>query len=407
MSTVREFTVNIITESGFTNFSVSPSARVTFVRGDIIRISNDSFSSVSVSVGSFDSQRYGSGTLNMTIAAGAAIQRGIISTATLGDTALTVSGGGQSRTILLSIVASLDSTPASFSLGGPQTGLNPNVEVFLPNITITGINTSVTATGTNLLLRRSNGGGWTTNLTVVEGTVLLVKATSPANYNQTVRSTLTVGGTTAFVDLSTKLSAETGGTFFPFPVPLGSAPISLSQIISFYAGTTPRNLNAFRKTNLAGSLIPNITQNANIAGATGNISLSQFRGSGTTLFFAQAPISKNESAITTGGAQSRTLTWIAGTDFQLGFGPRMSTNVNYRYVVTQDSGGGLSTGISIFPANHATYSQNNNTFSVQASAAFNQERIFQGSVTVFAQSRFDASIIASSTFSYGFVFTGP
>lgn len=317
--------------------------------------------------------------------------------------------GSNSGSLNLTVTNTLDSTPNAFDLGPDLAGLQPNDVASLSLVVVAGINTGVTASVINGTFTVNNGLSQT-SATVFSGDKIQVYGQGSSSYNTPRSVVLTVGGVSDSVVLTTS-NSPASGTFIA--APFVNFPISLQAVKNFFGGN---NLNYPAANNLrsylrGGPYVPDIIQNNGVP-TEGTLSLSNLLNSGTTLFFKVLPRSQSASANTVWGAQTLSLVWSLGsgtTNFDVGYGIGMRGAVNYRYTITEDIGSGKSTGafLSVNSGSANDYNPDNDYVRVSVTVGANIEARYSGTITIYIQSKYNTSIVHTTTMKYFLNFFGP
>jgi hypothetical protein len=311
--------------------------------------------------------------------------------------------------LYIKITDGIDATPDAFSVGPSYSGVSTSDRIAGAPFTVTGINTPVSASCSAGADFTVNGGSSVTSATVQAGDKIQLFVTSPSSWGASRTGTMTVGGVSASFTVTTATDPGTGQVI---NFPKVSLPISLTDVINFFGGTSLayppyRNLRAYLK---GGSYVPNITKNASVP-SSGNLSLSQFAGSGTSLIFSVYPKAQSVSGSTSGVMRTLSITWGVGLSgnmgFDVGYGPGMKGAVEYRYTLSQSSGGMLSTGIQMTSntGSPGTWSEDNTSVTLSQTHQ-NLERRYSGVVTIQIRSKFNNAVIVSISANYSFNFYG-
>jgi hypothetical protein len=312
----------------------------------------------------------------------------------------------------------VDAQPDQFDLGPNISGLQPADTFVSSLVTISGITTSVNAsvstTGGTAYFTVNNGTSQT-SATVSNGQRIQVFGTASPNYSDTATVTLNIGGVTDSINVTTT-NTPPAESLIPFPVT--GVPIALSQVKAFFGGTDP-TLNTVAPNNMrsyyrGSSRVPDISQNDGIP-SSGQIKLTDFIGSYTTLYFTKFPRSISKNMYTGNGSVSTYQTWSLGSSgddkFDIGFGPGMRGAVDFSYSLSQDTGGGKSTGVTLVVASGGsagTYNPGNNYVTVQSpTVTGNSEARYSGTVTINVRSKYSPYPVKSTTVKYFFNFYGP
>lgn len=191
-----------------------------------------------------------------------------------------------------------------------------------------------------------NGGSFVSSAVVNNGDNVVVRGTTSATYGADSWIQLTLAADNAVADvvyIKNEPDPATGfddGSAIPFGHATG--PIPMSDITKFFAGypvsdiyTPPYNLGSFYR---GGLHVPNMAINTAIP-TSGTISYSNFRNSGTVLYFVRRPGTKavNYNSISA-PAEGQTLAiawyvfdseWFGTADWEMGYGPYMKWACEY------------------------------------------------------------------------------
>lgn len=316
----------------------SSGSRLAMQPGDVLTINHTSASNAtSVTASGFDTLRWTVGT-SLVISRNSSGSRTVKTGATTGAENITVSATGYSSgTIYINIQSSVDSTPDQFSFNSITNAI-PSNEYSLGSFTISGINTTISCSpsGTAGTKIQVNGGPITTTAqNVVNGDLVRVWGTAPSAYNSSTSATVSAGGVSHTATITTQ-AAPPPGTAIPLGITSGT--ISLDNIRRLYGpatvsgsgvsyGTAAMN-NYYR----GGTYVPNITSgtpnNSNIP-TSGQISLSNFYGAMTSLFYSDRPTVQSLSLNTLSSSQSGAMVWRNGIEWDMGYGPDMVNLVEY------------------------------------------------------------------------------
>lgn len=310
----------------------------------------------------------------------------------------------------LGILPDADTTPDPFNLGPNISGLQPSDNFVLSFVNVSGINTgvpaSVSSTGGSVYMN-VEGGANTTSTTVYNGNQIVVRGTAANTYGTSITVTLNINGSTSTCIVTTT-STPPADSLIQFV----SNPITLNAIKSFFGGdllppfAPPNNLLAYLK---GGAYVPNITQNSGVP-AAGSISLMNFNISYTTLYFSTLPRSVAKNASTLGGTTSLASTWaVSGGDntFDVGYGPGMKGAAEFSYSISEDSGSGLNTGVTLeVQTGLAGTFRKGNTYVIVRSpnVSGNTEARYSGTLTISVRYK---GYVQSASCKYFFNFFGP
>ena len=407
----------------------SSSNRLDMGPGDVLTVTHTNSSPASVpnaAVGSFSSNQWTS-TSAMSISRGSSQTRTVKTGATNATPNLLVTISGYSSAyIYLNIVSSTDSTPNAFSFSSVSNAI-PGTEYALGQFTVTGINVGVTASASGTAgtkFRVNNGTLSTGSKTVTNNDRVYVYGTSSSSYNTSTSATISIGGVSHTATITTPTSPPEGTRI---PIGVSSGAISLDNVRRLFgpSGGSPGTYGTAAMSNYyrGGTYVPNITtgtpNNSNIP-TSGQISLSNFYNSFTSIFFQSGPNNKYQAMNTTGQAPTATVSWYPGTDWTMGYGPDMEDLCEYKFVhevdVLSENIGSLNSATLVM--NGTSYnllsSQADRTSSygtgsiyITVSAAQNSEAFLVGTITVTARHRVYTSYTISRTMQYNFAVYGP
>lgn len=400
--------VNITTyqEPGTYLLGVSPSS-LTVVRGDTITFSyeNSGGPPVTVAISGFTTSTFTNSTQITLTFDGDSEQRTVRTDATLTTVNLTVSAPGfTSKNVSITITSGIDDTPDAFSFINIPTA-QPSSVVESNTITLSGFNVNVNVSLTNgASYMRANDGVWRTTGLVASGETLKVRLTAAGTYNTAKSTTVTVGNTSTTWTVTTA-NDPGSGTVINFPVQTAGT-VKLSDIKSFFGGSSPpNNLRSYLK---GGAYVPNITKNAGVP-SSGTITLQDFIGSGTALYYVRYPASRTAAinTIPSGGVVS--VNWDysnSGSTWNpiIGFGS-LADNCQYRYKVTVTSGAVTSS----VPSSVGVWSAWGSTKSITLSfnAPSNSESSNTGYVDFQVRSIYNTAIVTGASANYALEAYGP
>src|SRR6056300_789887 len=107
-----------------------------------------------------------------------------------------------------------DTTPDAFDFTD-QSNLSLSTLTYSNNVTISGINQSVSVSATNGAQFSINGGSYVTSGSISNGQTLRVRLTSSGSYNTVVSTTVTVGGTSDVWSITTRTQVQATTPTFP------------------------------------------------------------------------------------------------------------------------------------------------------------------------------------------------
>lgn len=287
----------------------------------------------------------------------------------------------------------VDNVPNQFSLGPDLGGFIPGDSFSLSTFTVSGINSStpisLTWSGGGSASFSKNGSGSFTSSTVNNGDVIRVYGNVTGDYSSSNTATININGVTDSVTLTTTSTPPADETIYF----AHGTNVSLNSIKAFFGGTLlppnapANNLAAYRR---GGTYVPDITPNnaipTTVAPGT-PISLNQFRGAATVLNFTNYPDSVVKNI--PNGTTTSSITWAvsgAGADsiFDVGYGPGMKGAALFSYSISQDSGEGLSTGVSMAVESGSPGTPTLHNTWVRLTATSSVGTIFTGTLTISA-----------------------
>lgn len=411
-STAFSVSTNEKFEFGGRNTTVNGGNEPQYVQGSTITFTNTSLSDASVTFYNLSSLVW-TNTAQFTLAPNQSTTRVIKADAPTANTSsvLLKIGSTYIGNGIFSIISGVDSTPDPFSLGPDQSGLEPNVEVFLPSVLISDISGTTVAVSTlNMQFRIGNDTVWrTSSSSLSNNTRLYCRAFAAAGYNTLKTCRLTISNVFDEVVITTAASPNQG-TYVPFP--RTTVPISLGEVIQFFGGSPgfgpPTNMLAYFK---GSAFVPDIPQNSE-ALRSAPIKLTDFLGSGTTFYFVRPPEGRSIAANTVSSAQTIGLRWTSNANgtlgWEMGYSPSMTTNTQYRFEVTAlESFDGSTDLPTITPVGYGTYSTSNNYIDIAATSGQNTEKNYRGKIKIFAKSSYAPTVITTHEFNYSLYFFGP
>ena len=168
-----------------------------------------------------------------------------------------------------------DTTPDAFDFTD-QSNLSLSTLTYSNNVTISGINQSVSVSATNGAQFSINGGSYTTSGSISNGQTLQVRLTSSSNYNTAVSTTVTVGGTSDAWAITTRTQAQ------------ATTPSSPSATLQTNTSSSTQTVRALAVAQSGDTLQIKVGSGGSWANATtGNAysDLSQSRNSSVTYYF--------------------------------------------------------------------------------------------------------------------------
>lgn len=400
---MANYTITVTTyyENGFGSLTFGPDIQLQ--RGDTVTIdySTATGNSATVTCSGFTNTVFTNNS-TMYLSPGQTETRTVRSDATFGIVTLSASSSvGSTGYVDVEVVSGIDDTPDSFSLGPNITSANPGETIYAPKINVSGINTQVTASVTgNAQVSHSGSNQWSSSITVSSGDTIYIRMTASSAYSTSVSTTLSIGTGSDYWSITTKTDPGSGEVI---NFPKTTTPISLTDVIDFYGGdgvsSTQRNMRAYLKGD---GLVPNISQNSAIP-TSGELRLTDFLGSATSLYLEKEPQSGVFFGDTTQGETSGTINWYFGgsqsRDPKLGFGNMIET-VEIKWILN-DPTGQVSMDVS------ETYSTLHRGMTLSASAPSNSENLYQGTVDCYIRSTYDPTKEITFTVNFSFSFYGP
>jgi len=308
-----------------------------------------------------------------------------------------------SRTVYITVVSNVDTTPDSFSLGPDISNATPNSVYDAQLVTVSGINASTVASCGGKQFKIGIGGTYSTgNKNVINGNTIYVRATANNNYSGTTTTVLNIGGVTDSWTITTTVDISAGEKIY---LGISSGQIKLSDIKSFFGGTSaPNTLSSFLRS-LPYPLVPNIAENSGVPTSL-PIKLTDFYGSATSLVFTQPPLNRSTGTPTT----SININSTAGVDWDLGFGPSMLSAVQIRYIVSNQQVSGMGSNPAApsitTQGNLGTFSSGNTILNINLSTQSAQTVSYTGTITIQVRHPRDTSAVVSANFNYSMYFYG-
>lgn len=397
------------------NIQVTPSSRQQLQPGDTVTFIHSAAAgaNVTVSLSGFLSDRWTSSS-TLLLGRGQSAVKTIKSSPVYSNGSITLSASGYSSgSFLFETVSNVDTTPDQFDLGPHVNGANPNREYFSNEISVTGINTTVSAVVTNAKMSINNGAYVTTQTPVKLNDRIRLLITSHTAYGGSKTATLQVGSTSDNLVITNKADPDSGEIIY---APFTALPIKLTDVGLFFGvhrdPTDAYNLDPQLSHYIkGGDFVPNISANSAVPSAL-PIKLTQLVGSATSLYFEVLPNSKSHGVNTVGSAQTMTLTWNGATgDFGIGFGKGMrdACELKFDVVVTNTPLNRTASEVSITSqfSTHSTYKKGNWWLTLTASAPFNSEGEFVGTVTISARHPEKPLQVISETIAFRLFYYGP
>lgn len=302
------------------------------------------------------------------------------------------SAWGSSKTLAITVNASVDSTPDAFSF---TTVSNANrSQVYYSNsIVISGITSSISASisGGSATFKVNNG-SYVTSATVYNGDVITLKMTSSSLWGTGTSTTFTAGASQAVWTVSTVADQS---NYQKISVGLATGGIKISHIRDYFAGLSGKISEYIR----GGSRVPNITENNAIPTSALNMKYSHFRNTKTTFYVKVAPsnimVPDKDAGL---GAQNFSVNWEVGVDWFLGYSSLMHQQAEFYYTYTVQASSGDSGMVSVSTGyTLGSWDSRNTDVQVAFAIPANQDTHFIVYVTCYARSKYNNSVIVSTT----------
>ena len=319
-------------------------------------------------------------------------------------TLTSTNGTGGSGTWYYKTVVGSDVVPDQFDLGSDATDVTRSELTYSSpdNIfgTSPGVDVDISISGGGGEYRINNGAYTSTAGTLIQGDTVQVRVTSSASYNTTVSTTLTVGTVTDTWEATTIVDPGEG-TKIPLGITSGS--LKLSDLQTFFGGPT----NSFNPPYLRnGTYVPTILDGTNDGIPTsGNLTVRDFLGSASLFIMDTPPTLQGgyRDTSTSGpgeGAGDITVRWDIGTDWDIGYGPGMKNNAEFKYEITFSLLiiNGVEGDVTITSgATYGTYSDLNTYIDLTVSVAEDQVSYYSGTIKFFARNKTDNLAIVSAS----------
>lgn len=406
---MANFNVKIIqfSEMGDVLFAADPS-RLTVVRGDTITfIREDAGGRVGAPTLSGFISGVFTNTANVSLAAnGSTAVKTVKTNATLGAMYLTVSSPDFTPfSFEVNVTSGLLTTPDNFNFDNVSLA-QPGSTVESNQITVSGINVPVSVTMSAGQFMIGKDGIWRTSGTVSNNDKVRLRHIASVNYNTTLTVSCSIGTVTRTWSVTTP-NDPGSGQIIDFPVT--SLPIRLSEVVDFfggkniYASERPPNMRAYLK---GAGLVPNIAKNIRVP-TSGVLKLSDFVGSGTSLYFLRYPAFRYHGLDNLGGTVTVQVEWdyLLNVDVKnpvVGFGA-IARACQYRYRIVESLNQGYTTGVNSSVANSVgSFSAWSDIPKLQLSAVIPAtiERYFRGVVQFEVRSLYKPSVILQAEAGY-------
>ncbi len=297
---------------------------------------------------------------------------------------ITPEGAYPSRGYYYNLVGTPDTTPDQFSLGADITGTSPGKYLATRSFTVTGINTTATAsisttvtggTGRGALPTFNVNGGMysTANKSVQNGDTVYVKFNTPRDYAESHTTTLTIGGTSDTIKVSapTQIDAADRVTY-------SASKASLDAVGSLFGAIQngKYSANLLRR----GGLVPNTTGNAHITATNTNgnkVYLSEFKNCETSFYFISG-LANIYDIIDTGFINYRI---DLNQDYIIGYCDFTDQDLEISYSLTKTGGSGTFILTQKAGGSTGTYKRNNGYLDIRAEPSGLND-VISGTLTV-------------------------
>ena len=324
---------------------------------------------------------------DITLTSASGVTRTISASAPLGDYYIEADppfSYGSNQRWHYTVVASVDDIVDAFDLG-TLTNVAPSTVFDSIIIDVLGIDsgqdcTASIETGAGTFRIRAPAGSWgsysSADKTVQLDYEIQVRLTSSSSLSTAVTTTLRITGdfTSSYVEdiLSiTTYATATDDSEVQFPTT--SLPISLLDVKNFFGGSG--NLSAYHKG--SGGLLPNIASNSGVPSGV-PINLSDLVGAWNRFYWATLPPNKSDSADSTGGPVTASVTFNT-SDWDIGFGT-FGDSAEYKFELDFTVNGGASMTPS------SGYGTWGSTSSLKIAVGASQaEKFAVGIITIYAR----------------------
>ena len=407
-------------EFGSTSMSISPQSD-TLVSGDRLifrwtnHVGNSTGRPSNIIVSSWSSGAW-TNQNNVTVTyQGGLTTRTVKTSPSVSSDSLTLSATNVSNiTFTANVSSGIDTTPNNFDLGTPIVSGNPNSYYYADVIKVTGLGSgqSATASASGLArISKNNGVSFFISLSVQNNDRVITRLQASNAYGDQLNTTINIGGVTDTWYVRTKTDPSSGEIIL-FGHQTGS--IALSEIGEFFGIDTTQDstfLDDYRIGNYVPDLSPyndKITSNASV-----NLTLLDFRGAATSLYWDVSPDNKASSINTIGNGGTFTHEWSAVNDWLLGFGVGMTDACEYRYAFLSRkkriNGGAVqnTTAITSTSGSDGSYGTGNRQLIIQVTVGNNVEEEYFGTLRFYARNPAYPSVEATVDVDYNWFFYGP
>lgn len=389
------YDVNLVIDS---MLGVTFSPNITAERGDTIRFNCTGGSGI---ISGFTTTYFTSGA-SLNLSDGQSGTRVLKTNITSNEVIIGISAdvsGYTSKSITITIPELQDSTPDPFNIAD-QIDVNPKDQLELFPVTVSGINTTVSASisgGNNSRFMVYSGGisregPYTSVNNITNGDRIYIYTTAGSQYGDSNTVTLTVGTRTETFDVSVVDQPTVDQIIY---LGINSGTIKLEEDIGRFFGYRSRAyLTDYVR---GGEFVPDISQNNNIP-KNPPVRLTDFYGSATAFYFIYAPYNQVQTFSLNGPSGLGYAQWFADVDFVIGFGD-LATVVEYKYVVEYDvlngdiySNENYQLVITSEAGAHETYALDNTWINIEVPTIPDEAQSWIGIVTVYARNSVDTSI---------------
>lgn len=416
-----DITTSYEAEFNSTSMSISPQSE-TLVSGDRLifrwtqHVGSSSGRPSSITVSSWSSGAWTqTGNVSVTYNGGLTT-RTVKSSPSVSSDGLTLSATNVSNITFTAYVSSgIDTTPNSFELGASVTSANPNSYYYADIVKVTGMGSGQSATASVSgagQISKNNGQSFTTgSLSVQNNDRILTRLYSDSSYGAQLNIIVDVGGVQDSWYVRTKTDPSSGELIL-FGHESGS--IALSEIGEFFGIDTTQD-STFLDDYRIGDYVPDLSPyNDKITSdASVSLSLLDFRGAATSLYWDVSPDNKASSINTIGNGGTFNHEWSAVNDWLLGFGVGMTDACEYKYAFLtrkkRINGGAVeNTGlITSTSGADGSYGTGNRQLIIQVTVSDNVEEEYFGTLRFYARNPAYPSIETTVDVGFNWFFYGP
>ena len=341
--------------------------------------------------------------------------RTVKSSPSVSSDGLTLSATNVSNITFTAYVSSgIDTTPNNFDLGTPIVSGNPNSYYYADVIKVTGLGSgqSATASASGLArISKNNGVSFFISLSVQNNDRVITRLQASNAYGDQLNTTINIGGVTDTWYVRTKTDPSSGELIL-FGHESGS--IALSEIGEFFGIDTTQD-STFLDDYRIGDYVPDLSPyNDKITSdASVSLSLLDFRGAATSLYWDVSPDNKASSINTIGNGGTFSHEWSAVNDWLLGFGVGMTDACEYKYAFLtrkkRINGGAVenTTAITSTSGADGSYGTGNRQLIIQVTVSDNVEEEYFGTLRFYARNPAYPSIETTVDVGFNWFFYGP